>query len=200
MNTPLFDARFLLALVLLAGFFTARTVIDCLKNGALAYAWKEYATLLACALVGAAFAAALDTTTSRIAPEYFTLGKGVVQDARFPLRVIARGVQSGFAAGAVLGATLLFVSGKKRPEGGPALPVIAAGVATTVALAGAFATGAAFLPGAMRPLRLDADTARTLGPAVTEVFDRVRTIHLGAYTGAMTGLLASAGFALRRPK
>lgn len=197
-STPYFDARFLLAIVLLAGIFTVRTAMDFRKNGAGAYAWREYAALLACAAVGATFAAGLDSISSRLSPEYFALGKGVVHDSRFALRVATRGVQSGVAAGAVLGAVLLFVLGKKRPGHGPEIRVIATGVFTAVALAGVFAAGAAFLPAGMRPLTLDADTARTLGPAVTEAFDRVRTIHLGAYAGALTGTGVAVWRAIRR--
>lgn len=197
-TTPYFDDRFLLAVALLAGFFSVRSWMDFKKNGAEAYAWKEYAALLGCALAGAAFAGALDSITARLSPEYFTLGKGVADDPRFALRVVARGVQSGFATGAVLGATLLFVSGKKRPGRGPAFREIVPGVATAVAFAGVFAAGAAFLPAGMRPLTLDADTARTLGPAVTEAFDRVRTLHLGAYVGALCGTGIAVGRAMRR--
>lgn len=197
MTAPLFDARFLLAVALLAGFFAVRSWLDFRNHGARAYAWKEYTALLACALAGAVFAAALDSITSRLSPEYFTLGKGVAQDAHFTLRVVARGVQSGFAAGAVLGATLLFVSGKKRPGEAPALRHIAGEIIPVITLATLFALGAAFLPAGLRPLTLDADTARTLGPVVTEAFDRVRTIHLGAYLGALCGTAVAVVRAIR---
>ena len=197
---PFFDDRFLLATGLLTAFFLARAAWDFKKHGAGAAAWKEYAALIVCALAGATFAAALDSVTSRISPEYFSLGKGVPQDSAFALRVAAHGVQSGFAAGAVLGATLLFVSGKNSRTPGPDFKKILSAVGIAMVFAAGFATLAGFLPATLHPLRLDATTAALLGADRAAAFDRVRTVHLGAYLGATTGLIVVAGVARRRTK
>jgi hypothetical protein len=188
MPAPFFDTRFLLAVALLAGLAAFKIFLPVVRGRRTVdrRALREYLFLLATAVSGAAFAAGLDAITSHLAPEYFTLGKGVPHDAHFALRVAARGVQSGATAGVALGAVLLFAVGRVRPTEFPRRWLFTAMALVTLATA-AGALFAALIPADLAPLKLDSETARILGASVTARFDSVRTIHLGAYAGALAG-------------
>jgi hypothetical protein len=192
MPAPFFDARFLLAVALLAGLAALKIFLPVARGRQTVdrSALREYLFLLAAAGSGAAFAAGLDSITSRLAPEYFTLGKGVPQDAHFALHVAARGVQSGATAGVALGAVLLFAAGRARPAEFPHRWLFTTMALVTLAAASG-ASLAALTPAELAPLKLDSDTARILGASDAGRFDSVRTIHLGAYAGALAGTVVA---------
>lgn len=197
-RAPLFDDRVVLAAALLAVFLAASAALDRKRHGAGAKRWREYAQLFTVALFGALAGACVNFVTGKISPEYFTLGKGLPGDARFTLRTVALGVQSGFAAGMVAGALLLFAAGglQKRPGELPTRRFLAyLGFTGAVALAGA--TLAGFLPPAWSPLKLSAEELALLGPAIAPKFEQVRAIHLACYLGLAAGTAISIAHALR---
>jgi hypothetical protein len=188
MPATFFDDRFLLAVALLAGLAALKIFFPVLRarQAPDRRALREYLFLLATAAAGAVFAAGLDSITSRLSPEYFTLGKGLPHDAQFALRVVARGVQSGTTAGVALGAVLLFAVGRARPAEFPHRWLFMTMALVTLAAASGAAL-AALIPAELAPLKLDSDTTRILGASVAARFNSVRTIHLGAYAGALAG-------------
>jgi len=98
----------LLALMIIVGG------IDRVKNGSKATRIQEYGFILAAGVLGTLVAVGCDLFTSKLSPEYFTLGKGLSSEG-LQRQVITFGSKTGFSGGVIAGAVLLFSCGQHRP-------------------------------------------------------------------------------------
>ncbi len=178
----------LLALLL---FLAMRTGVDLAIHRRGATKWREYAFLLFCGGLGAAFGLAVDQLTVRLSPDYFVLAKGLRAGPELPAQVLELSLHAGCVAGLLLGGVLLIANNPRpglaqlgaRQLAGYCLYPLAA--ALTVPLLSA---PVLFL---LDPLDASTLLADDLGLAATEAFRWVWGIHAGVYLGAVLGAIAA---------
>jgi hypothetical protein len=192
-STISFQAK--LSLVLLLGLIVV--LVDLYRRGRASSKWKEYLYLLLGGLLGALFAAGNDVfVTSRISPDYFTLGKGIAPGAGFEGRVLFLGLQAGLGPGMIIGAVLLFTR-SRRPDrllpwsrciGALLLPMLSAVVAGVIF---------PWFLAPWDPLRFGQALGTRLGSVALKQFMLVWWIHLSLYLGAVVGTLWAIGVVRR---
>lgn len=162
-------------------------------------AWREYRLLVLAGCAGAAAGVAIGQVTSRISPAYYEFAKRVPDPAPTSAPMLELGMQAGFGLGVVGAAVLLAV----RPSIAASLrlgavshlrlvdpPIGAALLGAATLLAVAPLLGPSWLP----------DGAEHLVPRVErEAFFNVWMCHIGAYVGALAGLLWTGASAGARP-
>ena len=156
---------------------------------------REYAVLLACAAVFGIYGTLNDVVTGTLSPEYFVLGKGVVDDGHRFLRILGVGASAGVAGGFILGAVLLFV----RSWCGNRVSLPRLFACTGVPLV------AAVLGSVVFPLlfgRIDGLGIRSLEDAILGEAAKSRLLlvwwaHVGIYAGAVIGAVATIGIIVR---
>jgi len=189
------SGSFLPRLALLVLVLLLAALLELLLRGRRASRYREYSFLLAMGAFGAAVGAAIDGATSALSPEYFILGKGLSSGASLRGEALRLGAHAGFAAGCALSGTLLLLN---RPRAElPAVPLSHlarnCGLIALAAIAGAGVLAA--ITSAFS-LDLPFDPGHDLADSPRRRFALAWWTHLGAYLGALAGLLAQ-GRALR---
>lgn len=171
---------------------------DLIRKGSASTKWREYVFLLLGGLLGALFGGTCDVLiTSKISPEYFTIGKGLTGGEGFTRRVLTLGLQAGFGPGAITASVFLYSNW--RPSWGPPLtwtsltrllgiPIVsAAGCAVILPYWLAHTDPMAFT----KPLKalLTSDQA--------ERFVLVWWVHCSIYLGSLLGLLGATFYIYR---
>ena len=159
---------------------------------------REYATLLACATVFGIYGTLNDVVTGTISPEYFVLGKGVVDDGHRFLRILGVGASAGVAGGFILGAVLLFA--RSWCGNRVSLPRLLAhaGVPLLAAVVGSVAFPLLFGRIDVFGLRNLEDTV--LSETVRNRFILVWWTHVGIYAGAVVGAVTAICLVVRRSR
>jgi hypothetical protein len=199
MDTPLSRIPFLYRLAGLILLAAAIALWDYRKHGPSGTRWREYSFLLAAAMLGGLFGLANDTLTSRLSPEYFIYGKGIVPGPYFHHQVLILGFQAGFGAAFVAAACFLFANNPKPNL--PSLPYrklsvfILQPILAALVLAVILGVTSRWF---IRPT-FDPRLAQFAGPAAAVWFWRVWCIHLGLYLGLLFGTI-SAVLTIRRAR
>jgi hypothetical protein len=176
------------ALVLLVVLFVLGT-LDFLRHGRKATRWREYLFLVAWATIGAVVGISTDAVTSRLSPEYFTVGKGVQGGEGFDSRALLLGAHAGFLAGAVAAICCLVANNPR--SGLPVLPyrtlsrlalislalTVCGGLVVGIPLA--FGVASALVPWVELPVTTDRAAA----------FITAWGIHTGLYAGLLVGIV-----------
>jgi hypothetical protein len=165
---------------------------DRLRRGPDSRRWREYLFLLLAGSAGAAFGGACDLlVTSRISPDYFTLGKGIPGGDGFQGRVLVLGLLAGSGPGALTGCFCLYVN--SRPVPSPPLPWarLARLLAIPIAVAAACGLTIPFFASTIDPLGFLVILKRILTAEQAVRFLRVWWIHCSLYLGGLLGLVGS---------
>jgi hypothetical protein len=188
---------FLYRVVLLVGLMLIISLVELKQKGAQAGKFREYGFVLAAGIIGALVGFVNDLITSSISPDYFILGKGLDEGANLRLEAGLFGLQVGFSAGVIGGATCLYAC-RRKTRYPPArystlfkmlwMPVLAA------------VAGGILLPLACSqfdPVRFATQLGSLLDAEKISRFRRVWWIHAGLYLGMIIGLVAMVRGALR---
>jgi hypothetical protein len=173
----------------LAGLMVIGSVVDLWRYGKSATRYREYAIIWLTGLLGSVIGGITDLITSSISPDYFTLGKGVLDGEGFQMRVALFGIQQGISAGVIAGAICIYMSRRKSKF--PPLPFGAILRLLWIPIVCAVA-GALLLPllaGHSDPAKLASKLVGNLSPAQFAPFLRVWWIHTGLYSGLLAGLI-----------
>jgi len=162
--------------------------------------WREYLFVIGAGAMGAGPGLLCDLLTSTISLEYFVFGKGLTAGDGLRLRAGALGMKAGFSAGAIAGAVLLYVWTRRHLLlAGDCRRLIGSGC---ILLAGAtlcaVVFGIAF--SSFDALDFGASLKGILEESQIKRFLTVWWIHLGAYTGAVLGLVLAIVDMVRKKK
>jgi len=155
--------------------------VDRCRKGGQSIRYKEYAFILCCGLVGCAVGAANDCVTSRLSPEYFTVGKGLDSAG---IAAVLLGAKAGFSAGVIGGAICLFACAKERPPFARMLRLLVIPVQS--AILGGPAAGLCL--SRFDPMNWATELASLMTPQQIAQFRLVWWIHTGLYSGFAIGL------------
>jgi hypothetical protein len=173
----------------LAGLMVVGAVIDLWRCGKAATRYREYAVIWLTGLIGSVMGGITDLITSSLSPDYFTLGKGVLDGEGFETRVALFGIKQGISAGVIAGAICIYVSRRKSKfpplRFGALLGLLWIPIACAVA-------GSLLLPlfaGHSDPAGLASKLDGNVSSAQFAPFLRVWWIHTGLYSGLLAGLI-----------
>jgi hypothetical protein len=181
-----------------ATIFLVLASLDLKKNGGAARRWREYAFLIACALIAMAYGAINDQVTSAISWEYFYYGKELdkilgptVPPDRLALSLQAAivGLKATWSVGLILGVALL-IANNPRPARAPLgfsrlfalLPMV---LVITVTFAAAF--GALGWLGYLNWISADFRDMWDADAFRPRHFMATWGVHLGGYVGGLLG-------------
>ena len=155
--------------------------------------WRYSLFVLASGALGAAYGAAHDAMTVRIAPEYFSVLKGLGPTAVVS-NATALGAQAGFSLGVVGAAVLCYTGERRRTKGEQPglLPLARAWLGITKASVGLALVGGLGTHLALRNGWLDGEWAGVPNDQGRRVLT-VWAVHSGTYLGAAVGLAVSCG-------
>lgn len=186
-------------LLLLLAFLLVSGLVDRLRHGREARRPREYAWLLMVGGLGALFGLAVDQVTSRLSPEYFTVGKGLDPGPGFAQAVLLLSLQAGLVGGLVVGGALLLCAQPRADR--PGLPLgdlLRAALRVPLCAVVAAPVGAA-LARAWDPLGLEAELHGLVDdPQRRARFVLVWGAHAGVYAGALLGTVWSGLRVARR--
>jgi hypothetical protein len=168
-------------------FFAAGALVDLAIRGRRATRWREYASILLIGCAGALAGIACDAATSAISPDYFVYGKGLVRGATLTREAMLVGARAGFSVGCIVAGALWIANGPR--DGVPALPAARIHRLSLVVLA--HAAIVALLSGGIATIaQLPVPYVRWAGVLrLPQRFATVWWTHLGAYSGALLGVI-----------
>jgi hypothetical protein len=156
-------------------------------RGRAANRWREYLLVIGGGVLGASIGTLIDLITSRISPEYFTIGKGLGFGPNLEIAAALVGARAGFTAGVALTGSALVAAGPGARIGSGGTARLAAGclVVALVSIASAAILG---LFGGWLQLR-PAFLPMFFGGSQVERsrFVTVWWTHLGVYVGLLVG-------------
>ena len=178
------EVGFGLRVAALLGFSLLAVSLDLRKPAHQRHRWREYGFLLTGTLLGSLIGAGVDYFTCSLSPEYFHYAKQIPRGLGFSEEVLWFGARVGASAG-VIGSALLLVANRDAKQAlslvwllkYPALGSVLFGVL----FGGAQHTFEFFPPSEFE----------FLSSLEQSNYTWVRTIHLGVYVGAASGLLVA---------
>lgn len=161
--------------------------------------------LLLAAGLGAAFAVVADLIAARIAPEYFSVGKGIAAGDAFYLGVAWLAGRAGFIAGGVAGLILLLANRARADSPGLPFARLVRQVWKPLGWSAVLALWLgvlADLTSAPMPPPFDyifRHVPEVLDASRMHLFNVMWYVHLGLYSGLVVGLV-QAVLAIRRER
>ena len=168
----------------------AVSFVDLYQKGDQATKFREYGFIIITGIVGAMIGFGNDFITSSISPEYFILGKGLLQGPDLTMRAGLFGLRVGFSAGVIGGAVCLYAS--RRKSSYPPTKYSCLLRLLWMPVTGAIACGVAFPLAFSKfdPARFSTQLETLLDAGKISRFRQVWWTHLGLYAGLVIGLTA----------
>lgn len=176
-------------LIVLTTLMGVVSAIDFLRNGRKAAKFREYGFILLAGALGGTVGWINDLITSSISPDYFVMGKGLLEGETLRREAGLYGCRTGVSAGIIGGAICLFVTVRQGKEAGTIVPRLLnlLWLPVLAAVGGGILFPLCF--SRFDPAHLSASLSALLDAGRTQKFLEVWWIHCGLYAGLLYGLV-----------